>query len=45
MVGYLGDSVGLLYHFNHSHHVPGCYATIGNDVQVQALGLPELKRK
>ena len=45
MVHYLGNSFGLLYHFNHSHHVPRCYATVGNNVQVQALRLPELQRK
>ena len=45
MNGYLGDSVCFLYHFDHSHHVTRCYATVRNDVQIQALGLPQLMER
>ena len=39
---YLGNGFSLLHHLYHAHVVSGCYATIGNDVQVQTMSLPHL---
>ena len=39
---YLGNGFSLLHHLYHAHVVSGCYATIGNDVEIQTMSLPHL---